>query len=118
MTREEAIEILSVRDNYGKPIVWQKGFAEAYDMAVEALKATQWIPFRQEQNPDTGLWEWVEPLPQNGQHILVSISIDGHEPVQDDYIYKDGFSCWLDSGYEIGVDAVAWMSLPEPYKED
>ena len=80
--------------------------------------ANDWIPFRQEQDSDTGLWEWCEPLPKENQHILVTIAIEGHEPVQDDYWYTDGSGCYLDSGYDIGTEAVAWMPLPEPYKED
>ena len=39
MTREEAIKILSARDNRGLPITWQDGFVEAYDMATRSLEA-------------------------------------------------------------------------------
>lgn len=37
MTREEAIKILSCRDNRGCPVVWQDGYVDAVDMAIEAL---------------------------------------------------------------------------------
>lgn len=45
MTRDEAIKILSTRDNQGMPITWQNGFVEAYDMAIEALerKCGKWL---------------------------------------------------------------------------
>lgn len=41
----------------------------------------------------------------------------GHEEVQQDEFYSDD-GCYLDSGYAIGAEAVAWMPLPEPYKEE
>lgn len=39
MTREEAIKILSNRDSHGIPNGYNGGYAEAIDMAMEALKA-------------------------------------------------------------------------------
>lgn len=30
----------------------------------------------------------------------------------------EGDCYYLDSGYELGEEAIAWMPLPEPYKED
>ena len=41
MTREEAIRILSTKDNNGMPVTWQKGFLEAYEMAIEALEENE-----------------------------------------------------------------------------
>lgn len=41
MTREEAIKILSCRDNRGLPITWQDGFVGAIDMAIEALEENE-----------------------------------------------------------------------------
>ena len=38
MTRTEAIKILSCRDNRGVPIVWQNGYVDAVDTAIEALQ--------------------------------------------------------------------------------
>lgn len=43
MTREEAIRILSTRDNQGMPVTWQKGFLEAYEMAISAIKAEDFL---------------------------------------------------------------------------
>ena len=123
MTRKEAIfKLIEYRrrleqDFEGTEYVLD---AEPFDIAVQALSKPEqkWNKFAQKQDPDTGLWEWVEPLPKDGQHILVSISLEGHEPVQDDSFYEDGSGCWLDSGYSIGNEAVAWMEMPEPYKEE
>lgn len=126
MTREEAIEYLDklymqaeITDEYGD-LDDTEPYETAIEIATEALRQPEqkWIPFKQEQNSDTGLWEWVNPLPKDGQHILVSIALNGYEPVHDDYFFEDGSGLWLDSGYEIGADAVAWMPLPEPYQED
>lgn len=39
MTREEAIKILSNRDGYGIPSGYNGGYAEAIEVAIEALKA-------------------------------------------------------------------------------
>ena len=82
-----------------------------------------WIPFKvrdltdeeQKEHPE---WEFIVDckLPENGQRILVSIDIAGHERVQFDEFYDDD-GVYLDSGYEIGEEAVAWMPLPNPYQE-
>ena len=39
MTREETIKILSNRDGHGIPSGYNGGYAEAIDLAIEALKA-------------------------------------------------------------------------------
>ena len=39
MTRKEAIKILSNRDGHGIPSGYNGGYAEAIDLAIEALKA-------------------------------------------------------------------------------
>lgn len=82
----------------------------------------RWIPFKtreltdeeKEEHPE---WDCVLEceLPEDGQRTLVSIDLRGHEEVQNDEFYTDD-GCYLDSGYEIGSEAVAWMPLPEPYR--
>lgn len=86
----------------------------------------RWIPFKtrpltkaeKEEHPE---WDGILDckLPDDGQRILVSVSVRGHESVQYDEFefYTDGGS-YLDSGYEIGTEATAWMPLPEPYKTE
>ena len=88
---------------------------EAVELLPSAEPVPKWHKFRQEQNPETGLWELVEPLPKDGQHILITVAVEGHEPVQDDYWIDDAYCC-LDSGYELITEAVAWMPMPEPWK--
>ena len=48
------------------------------------------------------------------EEILVTYS-NGH--VGEDVFLRDGYECYLDSGAEFVVDAVAWMPLPPAYKE-
>ena len=83
----------------------------------------RWIPFKtrsltdkeREEHPE---WNFIVDceLPENGQQILVSIDVVGHERVQFDEFYEDD-GVYLDSGYEIGKEAIAWMPLPDPYQE-
>ena len=57
-------------------------------------------------------------LPYDGQRILVNIAYKGHEAVQLEEYYDDGGESYLESGYDIGTEATAWMPLPEPYNEE
>jgi len=87
-----------------------------------ARQEQRWIPFKtrpltkaeKEEHPE---WDGILDckLPDDGQRILVSVSVRGHESVQYDEFYTDDGS-YLDSGYEIGTEATAWMPLPEPYR--
>ena len=53
-------------------------------------------------------------MPDDNQEILVTTS---HGYVEKDVCYiDDGFS--LDSGYDWVDDIIAWMPLPEPYREE
>jgi len=89
-----------------------------------AQQEQRWIPFKarpltEEEKEEHPEWDCILDckLPDNGQRILVAIRIRGHEEVQQDEFYSDDGS-YLDSGYEIGTEAVAWMPLPEPYREE
>ena len=84
----------------------------------------RWIPFKARDLTDEEKEEHPEwcfifdgKLPEDGQRILVSIDSAGHERVQLDEFYED-FGIYLDSGYEMGREAVAWMPLPKPYQEE
>lgn len=97
-------------------IIHESDAVGAISMLPSVEPGLKWHKFEQIRNPETGLYEFVEPFPKVGQHILVSIALEGHEPVQDDYMVIDGCECYLDSGYNLITDAVAWMPMPEPYK--
>lgn len=82
----------------------------------------RWIPFNtrsltEEEKEDHPEWDCILDckLPDDGQAILVSINIRGHERVQYDEFFTDDGS-YLDSGYEIDTEATAWMPLPKPYR--
>lgn len=94
--------------------------------ALENLPSAQpeqrWIPFKTrpstgEEKEEHSEWDSILDckLPDDGQQILVSVSVRGHERVQYDEFYTDD-GCYLDSGYEIGTEATAWMPLPKPWK--
>lgn len=83
----------------------------------------KWIPFKMrkpdpDELEDHPYWTYVldGQLPDEGQRILVSCIFRGNEAVQLDEFYTDADGCYLDSGYEIGTEVSAWMTLPEPYK--
>ena len=81
-----------------------------------------WIPFkRRKPTEEEGTaFDYIMDCkcPEDGQNILVSINIQGHEPVQYDTFYGGGGEeCCLESSYELVEEATAWMPLPEPYKE-
>lgn len=93
---------------------------------IERLPSAQpeqrWIPFKtrpltKEEKEEHPEWDGILDckLPDDGQRILVNVSVRGHESVQYDEFYTDDGS-YLDSGYEIGTEATAWMPLPEPYR--
>ena len=93
-------------------------------LAVQSVREERWIPFKtrsltEEEKEEHPEWECILDciLPDDGQAILVSINLKGHERVQYDEFYTDDGS-YLDSGYEIGSEATAWMPLPEPYREE
>lgn len=88
---------------------------------TSAQPEPQWIPFKtrpltEEEKEDYPEWDCILDcrLPDDGQAILVSIDVRGHEKVQYDEFFTDDGS-YLDSGYEIGTEATAWMPLPEPW---
>ena len=97
---------------------------ENFEKMRPAQPEQLWIPFKtrpltkeeEEEHPE---WDGILDckLPDDGQRILVNVSVRGHESVQYDEFYTDDGS-YLDSGYEIGTEATAWMPLPEPYKEE
>jgi hypothetical protein len=106
------------------------GYCHPANIAAELAKLPsaqpeqRWIPFKtrpltKEEKEEYPEWDGILDckLPDDGQRILVSVSVRGHESVQYDEFYTDDGS-YLDSGYEIGTEATAWMPLPEPYKAE
>ena len=122
MTNEEAVRIMIAHQRTLEDDTaifsdkMQKVIAkddEAFRMAISALERDRWIPFKLIEG--TNMLQ--EPIPKDGQKILISVNIEGHEPVQHDIFYYDTGECYLDSNYEIIEDVPAWRPLPEPYRE-
>ena len=95
-----------------------------YDALPSAQPEQRWTPFKtrpltKEEKEEHPEWDGILDckLPDDGQRILVNVSVRGHESVQYDEFYTDDGS-YLDSGYEIGTEATAWMPLPEPYNAE
>ena len=108
------------RINGGEPDGWV-GVATYWVKQMPDALEPGWIPFNsrpltEEEKKEHPDWSFIVDcqLPENGQQILVSIYGAGHENVQLDEFYDDD-GVYLDSGYAIGAEAVAWMPLPEPY---
>ena len=116
---DEIKEIYEWHDN-----VTKERIIEHFKQLPSAQPEQRQIPFKtrpltEEEKEEYPEWDCILDckLPDNGQRILVAIRIRGHEEVQQDEFYSDDGS-YLDSGYEIGTEAVAWMPFPEPYREE
>lgn len=103
MTEERAIKVLQEQiDRYGQEYD-EKGI-EALKMAIKALEQTRWIPVSEELPP---IAHRVLVSATNGEVFIARYhSFDKwtFEPTRISYAYnKDSI--------------VAWMPLPEPYRE-
>lgn len=57
-------------------------------------------------------------LPNDGDEILITVSGgNGNTYVEKDECCEDDNGLYLDGGYDWVEDVIAWMPLPEPYKE-
>ena len=129
MTEREAIHKLIMFRRILEKGVFPVGYrfdAEPFDLAISALEKQEqdrWIPFkcRNATEDDGTSFDYIMEghLPEDGQTILITIKPDGHEPVQvDTYYGGGGEECYLDSGYSLCDEAIAWRPLPEAYTEE
>lgn len=115
MTREEAIKILkAIRVYECYPKSASEETKEAIDMAIEALSAEAvegWIPL---SHDDNGLGTDF-PYERDGEWVIVT---DG-KSISVERIKKDAYDHFFPNGrwFEL-EDVIAWMPMPEPYKED
>lgn len=119
ISRQAAIDLMrmALEDD------WEPDYAtDRINELPSAQPEQRWIPFKtrpltKEEKEEHPEWDGILDckLPDDGQRILINVSVRGHESVQYDEFYTDDGS-YLDSGYEIGTEATAWMPLPEPYK--
>lgn len=78
----------------------------------------KWIPFKlracdeEEKEMYKSDEMWADPLPDNGEQILVS---DGEEVWQDQF-YNDADGCYLELTGS-NLKSCAWMRMPDVWKE-
>ena len=109
---EKAIEILKLyKQRLEESVSTELGNdIKAFEMAIEALGQTRWIPVS-ERLPNT-----------NGIYIVTRRRSDGFECRNlTDACYFDGTSTWHDDTRvnherKYLTDVLAWMPMPEPYK--
>lgn len=81
----------------------------ALEMAIEALKRTQWISVS-ERLPDAPS---ENPMFENKPLELYLVSVkDAEYPIRAFWNGKNFTDGWMK------LDVIAWMELPEPYKEE
>jgi hypothetical protein len=95
MTREDAIEIL--RGAIKKPNTKDGYLGQAFDMAIEALEQTRWIPVS-------------ERLPKDEGEYLVTFKLPFMNFIEVCTFNKAG---WNKVGYD---EVIAWMPLPSSYQ--
>ena len=112
MTKERAIDLCKAIDIYlctGNPIWDVEEIHDAMSMAIEALKARQWIPVSERlPEPHKAVLAyapkynniWAVTITDSGKWLMWTPGIL--------YEYNQDFNGEL----------VAWMECPEPYKED
>ena len=106
MTVNEAINILELHNPF---LGADKNLTEAFDMAIKALTAQQWIPCSERLPEDDTLMlvNYIDSRPDAGD-----IWIGWHEMENVWYIDGEAHSS------EFGNEVIAWMPLPDAYKGD
>ena len=95
MNNQQAIDRLVKHLEWG----WSEETVDAIEMGIHALKETQWIPCS-------------ERLPENAMDVIAQFS--SGEVTEMRYLGNGIFQ----GIYEYSTKVViAWMPLPEPYKE-
>lgn len=88
-------------------------------MIAEQPKVGEWIPFKGREADEEERRVYgcdmilTGEFPDEDEDILVTYASG---KVGSDAFLRDGYECYLDSGAAFGTEAIAWMTLPEPYK--
>ena len=106
MNREEAITLLSQNKAAAKAMAEITPMSlkdiEAFDMAIEALKAQKWIPCS-------------EGFPDTSGYYLVTLD---YKEVDYVWYHAGKYPGWDRIYTEDGNNIIAWMPLPEPYRKE
>ena len=111
MTREEAIKILKSKMDGSVDTSYE--WAETVRMAIEALHQTKWIPCS-ERMPDAEYGEGDSVLCCTELGLMYILYWNGGNwcvPTGEPHIWVNHKTGWHDR-------VIAWMPLPEPYRED
>ena len=114
MTREEAIAKLKNFAEHAYP-------NEEFLMAIKALEQTRWIPVWERLPEKKGTY-LVTQKATFTDYVYVSVMSYAHNLYDvDEYDFADkkrpGWYEYSEWGYHELDDVIAWMPLPEPYKE-
>jgi len=93
-----------------------EAFEYFYNLLMDTLEkqlSGGWIQFEAEYDEDLKMDMLQGHLPDDEQEIIVT----NGKTVWIDTFMRDGIECYLDSGDGLGGEVIAWMPLPEPYKE-
>lgn len=109
MTNKEAINIIKSECYIFNPLNFDMStmINTALDMAIKALQEPRWIPVS-------------EKLPENKTYVLTTIKVPNRIAHTRSGWYEGGFfhndngDVWRATDMEV----IAWMPLPEPYKEE
>ena len=131
MTREEHIENLKAiasdmpSDKCADWIESLMAGVKALEQVSSSEKPNKWIPVKwheitdEEREREGYPKDWAcrldSIMPYDGQRILITTK--GGFVELDECYSDDGCTFALDSGYDWIDDVVAWMPLPERYKE-
>lgn len=106
MTKEEIIEFCEMKAEL------EAENEDIYEAIIKALEQTRWIPVS-------------ERLPEERNHYLITIEIDGmngckpyYEIQTSWYSGKEFVVEYKDDGLVAKKSVIAWMPLPEPYKAE
>lgn len=100
MNNKQAIDRLVKHLEWG----WSEETVDAIGMGIHALKETQWIPVS----------ERLPKKPERGENGYIVQKKRVAEPFS---AYWDG-ERWTNEDDDVVDGVMAWMPLPEPYRED
>jgi hypothetical protein len=77
-------------------------------------RVNSWIPFTEVYDEEEDCMMFTCTLPDDGEEIMAT---DG-KYVWEDIFIRDGYDCYLDSGFEFITRVTAWMPKPLPFKKE
>lgn len=122
---EEVADRCAVTDGNRKCEDEHRQLAEWLKDLKELREKMRWIPVKwhditdEERRENNYPKDWAayidSEMPCDGERVLITTK--GGFVEMDECYSDDGMTFGLDSGYDWIDDVVAWMPLPEPYKE-